>query len=46
MADFKIQQKKAFYDLQKTVLDSFPRNFSVRNAIMNDTCKPKNKIVP
>ena len=28
LADFKIQRKKAFYDLQKIVLDSFPRNFS------------------
>ena len=46
IADFKIQQKKAFYDLQKTVLDSFPRNFSVRNAIMNDACKPKNDRYP
>ena len=45
-ADFKIQRKKAFCGLQKIVLDSFPRNFSVRNAIMNDACKPKNKIGP
>ena len=28
LADFKIQRKKAFYGLQKIVLDSFPRNFS------------------
>ena len=42
LADFKKQRKKAFYGLQKIVLDSFPRNFSVRNAIMNDACKPKN----
>ena len=42
LADFKKQRKKAFYGLQKIVLDSFTRNFSVRNAIMNDACKPKN----
>ena len=28
LEDFKIQRKKAFYGLQKIVLDSFPRNFS------------------
>ena len=46
LADFKMQRKKAFYGLQKIVLDSFPRNFSVRNAITNDACKPRNKIGP
>ena len=46
LADFKKQRKKAFYGLQKIVLDSFSRNFSVRNAIMNDACKPKNDRYP
>ena len=46
LTDFKMQRKKAFYGLQKIVLDSFPRNFPVRNAIVNDACKPKNKIGP
>ena len=41
IAEFMIQRKKGIYDLQKIVLDSFPRNFSIRNAIMNDACKPK-----
>ena len=46
LADFMKQRKKAFYGLQKIVLDSFSRNFSVRNAIMNDACKPKNDRYP
>ena len=37
LADFK---------KQKIVSDSFSRNFSVRNAIMNDACKPKNDRYP
>ena len=41
IAEFMIQRKKGIHDLQKIVLDSFPRNFSIRNAIMNDACKPK-----
>ena len=41
IAEFMIQRKKGIYDLQKIVLDSFLRNFSIRNAIMNDACKPK-----
>ena len=37
-----MHRKKAFYSLQKIVLDNFPRNFV--STIMNDTCVQKIKV--
>ena len=44
LVEFTIHQKMAYYSLQKIVLDSFPRNFFIQSAIVNDTCMQKIKI--
>ena len=44
LVEFKMHREKAFYSLQKTVLDNFPRKVPISSTIVNHTCMQKIKI--
>ena len=44
LVELNIFKENAIYGLQEILLDNFPRNFYIWNAIVNDACMQKLKI--